>query len=151
MRYEGVPGQYDFKIIEFERYAMRIEEAVTGKQTVASPKSLSTLRLLQDRSSWNMAELEWRLGLPISALILALLAIPLGFVNPRAGRSFNLIMALVIYMLYNNMISLTNTWVGQGKLGPASGLLGLHVLMIAVVAVLFYHRLSVFSLRRLVR
>jgi len=147
-RYEGVPGQYDFKIVEFERYAMRIE-AVEGKQAAATPKSLSTLHLLQNRSSWNMAELEWRLGLPISALILTLLAIPLGFVNPRAGRSLNLIMALVIYMLYNNMISLTNTWVGQGKMSPATGLLGIHGLMLAVTVVLFYHRLSVFSLRRL--
>lgn len=150
MRYEGVPGQHEFKIVEFERYAMRIE-ATAVRQAAASPKALSTLHLLQNRSSWNMAELEWRLGLPISALILALLAIPLGFVNPRAGRSLNLIMALVIYMLYNNMISLTNTWVGQGKMTPAAGLLGIHVLMLAVVAALFYRRLSVFSLRRLVR
>ncbi|CAG0940096.1 Lipopolysaccharide export system permease protein LptF [Gallionellaceae bacterium] len=149
-RYEGVPGQYDFKVVEFERYAMRIE-AEEGKQASATPKSLSTLQLLQNRSNWNMAELEWRLGLPISALILALLAIPLGFVNPRAGRSLNLIMALVIYMLYNNMISLTNTWVGQGKIGPVSGFGGIHGLMLAVAVVLFYRRLSVFSLRRLTR
>jgi lipopolysaccharide export system permease protein len=151
MRYEGVPGQHEFKIVEFERYAMRIESTEAKQAAAASPKLLSTLQLLQNRSNWNMAELQWRLGLPVSALILALLAIPLGYVNPRAGRSLNLIMALVIYMLYNNMISLSNTWVGQGKMAPVAGLLGIHLLMFAVVAALFYRRLSVFSLRRLAR
>jgi lipopolysaccharide export system permease protein len=151
MRYEGVPGQHDFKIAQFERYEMRIEAATASRQAAAPAKSLPTLDLWRDRSSWNMAELEWRLGLPISALILTLMAIPLGFVNPRAGRSLNLILALVIYMLYNNMISLTNTWVGQGKISPASGLWGIHTLMFMVVAVLFYRRLSVYSLRRLTR
>lgn len=149
-RYEGAPGQRDFRIVEFERYAMRIE-AKEAKQESAPIKSMSTLHLLQNRSSWNIAELEWRLGLPLSALILTLLAIPLSFVNPRAGRSLNLVMALIIYMFYNNMISVTNSWVGQEKMGPALGLWGIHTLMFALMMLLFYRRLSVFSLRRLVR
>ena len=147
-RYEGVPGQYDFRMVEFERYAMRIE-AVEAKPNFVRPKSLPTLNLWLNPNSWNIAELEWRLGLPISALILALLAIPLSFVNPRAGRSLNLIMALVIYMLYNNLISVTNTWVGQGKISPAAGFLGLHLLMSTLVVLMFYRRLSMFSWRRL--
>lgn len=150
IRYEGTPGQRDYRIAEFKRYAMRIEEGKIKKEP-PSPKALSTLYLLQHRTSWNLSELEWRIGLPVSALILALMAIPLSFVNPRAGRSLNLIVALVIYMLYNNMISVTNSWVGQGKLAPGVGLWGLHALMLGVVLVLFYRRLSVFSIRRLVR
>lgn len=149
-RYEGTPGQHDYRIAEFERYAMRIK-AAEAKEDAPSPKSFSTLYLLQHRSPWNMSELEWRIGLPVSALILALMAIPLGFVNPRAGRSLNMILALVIYMFYNNMISVTNSWVGQGKMGAGIGLWGIHALMFVLVAVLFYRRLSVFSLRRLVR
>lgn len=149
-RYEGVPGRYDYRIAEFDRYAMRIEGGEI-KEEQPSLKSLSTLYLLRNRTPWNMSELEWRIGLPVSALILALTAIPLSFVNPRAGRSLNLIMALVIYMLYNNMISVTNSWVGQGKLAPGVGLWGIHVLMFGLMVVLFYRRLSVVSLRRLVR
>ena len=147
-RYEGVPGQRDFKVVEFERYAMRIE-AAEAKQEVAPLQSHSTLYLLQNPTSWNQSELEWRIGLPLSALILALLAIPLSFVNPRAGRSLNLVMALIIYMVYNNMISVTNAWVGQGKIGPTLGLLGIHLLMGILTALLLYGRMSVFSWRRL--
>ncbi len=146
-RYEGVPGQPDFRIVEFERYAMRIE-AVEVRRDFVRPKSLPTLHLLHNRSNWNISELQGRLGLPISALILALLAIPLSFVNPRAGRSLNLIMALVIYMLYNNLSSVINTWVGQGKMGPAMGLLGVHSLMFALMVLLFYRRISMFPWRR---
>jgi lipopolysaccharide export system permease protein len=149
-RYEGAPGQLDFKIVEFERYAVRIK-AVEARQRPVPVDSLPTLQLLQNLNSWNMSELERRLGFPLSALSLALLAIPLSFVNPRAGRSLNLIMALVIYMLYNNLISVTNTLVGQGKMGPIIGFWGVHVLMWMLMVLLFYRRLSVFSWRRLAR
>jgi lipopolysaccharide export system permease protein len=135
-RYEGTPGQQDYRIVEFERYAMRIEASET-KLKEPSPKAYTTLYLLQNQTPWNLSELHWRLGLPISAMILALLAIPLSFVNPRAGRSLNLMVALVIYMVYNNLISM--------------GLLGLHALMLALTALWFYHRMSVYSWRRWLR
>lgn len=149
-RYEGVPGQRDFRTIAFDRYAMRIE-AVEAAREQTPLKSQTTWYLLQHPDSWSVSELEWRLGLPVSAVILVLAAIPLSFVNPRAGRSLNLLTALVIYMIYNNLISMTNTWVGQQRLGAVAGLLGLHALMAALVALMFFRRLSVFSLRRLVR
>ncbi|MDO8991135.1 MAG: LPS export ABC transporter permease LptF [Sideroxyarcus sp.] len=149
-RYEGVPGQADFKIVEFERYAMRIEPAEM-KQEVANLRAYSSLYLLQNPTPENMSELLWRIGLPVSALILSLLAIPLSFVNPRAGRSLNLIIAVVIYMLYNNVMSVINSWVGQGKINAATGGLGIHLLMFSVMLVLFYHRSSVSPWRRLKR
>jgi lipopolysaccharide export system permease protein len=149
-RYEGAPGQLDFKIVEFERYAVRIK-TVEAKQRPVSADSIPTLQLLQNLSSGNVSELERRFSFPLSALSLALLAIPLSFVNPRAGRSLNLIMALVIYMLYNNLITITNTLVGQGKMDPVIGFWGIHMLMWIIMALLFYRRLSVFSWRRLAR
>ena len=92
-----------------------------------------------------------RLSLPLSALVLALLAIPLSYVNPRAGRSFNLIAALVIYMIYNNSISVSNSWVGQQKIGAVMGFATLHLAMLAVAALLFYHRMKIYSWKRLWR
>jgi len=146
-RYEGIPGQADFKIVEFERYAMRIEP-VELRQELPNVKAYPTSYLLQNMTPPNIAELEWRVGLPLSALVLSLLAIPLSYVNPRAGRSINLITAMVIYMFYNNMISVTNSWVGRGKLGPVAGLWGIHLFMFTVMLVLFYHRSSASPWRR---
>ncbi len=149
-RYEGVPGQADFRIVQFERYAMRIETE-EARRPVPKLQSVPTPDLLAKPDSWNISELEWRLSLPLSALVLALLAIPLSYVNPRAGRSFNLIAALVIYMIYNNSISVSNSWVGQQRIGAAAGFIVLHGVMLAVAALLFYHRSSIFPWKRLWR
>lgn len=146
-RYEGTPGQRDYRIVEFERYAVRIDSVPT-KQAQPYARTMSTPELWRTPTSWNLSELEWRLGLPISATILALLAVPLSYVNPRAGRSLNFVLAIVLYMLYSNMISVTNTWVGQGKLSPGIGLWGIHALMLAVAALMFYRRMTLFSLHR---
>lgn len=147
-RYEGTPGQLDYRVVEFERYAIRIE-SVAAKQAQPWSRTMSTPDLWRNRTTWNLAELEWRLGLPISAAVLALLAIPLSYVNPRVGRSLNLILAIVLYMLYSNMISVTNAWVGQGKLSPGIGLWGIHTVMLLITLLFFYRRMSLFSLRRI--
>ncbi len=146
-RYEGRTGQRDYSIIEFERYAIRID-SVPAKQARIWVRTMSTLELWRNPTSWNLAELEWRLGLPISAALLAMLAIPLSYVNPRAGRSLNLILAIVLYMLYNNMISVTNTWVGQEKLSPGIGMWGIHAVILMITVLMFYRRMALFSLSR---
>ena len=85
-RYEGTPGQRDYRIVEFERYAMRID-AVPVKQADPQVRTMSTLELWRNPTTWNLAELEWRLGLPISATILALLGDSLGL-RQSARRPF---------------------------------------------------------------
>lgn len=146
-RYEGTPGARDYRIVEFERYAMRIE-STASQQVVPIARTLSTPALWRNPTTWNLSELEWRLGLPLSAAVLSLLAITLSYVNPRAGRSMNLVLAMVLYMLYSNMISVTTTWVGQGKMSPGIGLWGIHVLMLLITVLLFYWRMTLFSFRR---
>ena len=147
-RYEGIPGRRDYRVVEFDRYAVRID-SVPAKQMLPNLNAMSTVELWSNPTTWNLSQLEWRIGLPISAAILALLAIPLSYVNPRAGRSLNLVVALVLYMVYTNMISVTNSWVGTGKISPALGLWVIHSVMLAVVVMLFYWRMSLFSMRRM--
>ena len=146
-RYEGMTGQRDYSIIEFERYAIRID-SVPARQARIWVRTMATPELWRNPTPLNLAELEWRLGLPISAALLAILAIPLSYVNPRAGRSLNLILAIVLYMLYSNMISVTNTWVAQGKLSPGIGMWGIHAVILMITVLMFYRRMALFSLRR---
>ena len=150
-RYEGEPGSADYRIYEFQRYAMRVESTDGRAPRAPTTKSLSTLELLRDPTAPNLAELSWRIGLPASALILTLLAIPLSFVNPRAGRSMNLLLALLIYMAYSNLLSITQAYIAQSRISLVFGLLGVHAVMLAILLGLFYRRLMVFSLFRLVR
>ena len=150
-RYEGEPGSTEYKVYEFERYAMRIDTLEGQSARAPTTKSVSTLQLLRERTPPHLAELSWRLGLPASALILSLLAIPLSFVNPRAGRSMNLVLALLIYMTYSNLLSITQASIAQSRISVAAGLLGVHAVMLVILLALFYRRLMVFSLFRFVR
>lgn len=149
-RYEGTPGRRDYRIVEFERYAMRID-SVPVKQAEPRLRTMTTLELWKNPTTWNISELEWRIALPVSTAILALLAIPMSYVNPRAGRSLNLILAIVLYMLYSNSINVSTTWVGQGKISAGVGLLGIHLVMLLVTALMFYRRMTLFSIRRAIK
>jgi len=104
--------------------------------------------LIVDASPSARAELLWRLGVPLSALVLAVMAIPLSFVNTRAHRSYGLVIALLLYFVYNNFLSLSQAWVAQGKLNPWVGILGAHGVMLLAVAALFYLRARQHAPRR---
>ena len=146
-RYEGLPGSTEYKISEFERYAMRIEAREASAST-PSAKSLPTLDLLRNPTPIYRGELAWRIGLPLSALILALFAIPLSFVNPRAGRSLNLVLAILVYMIYNNVLSIAQAWIAQQRISLPLGLWGVHATMLLILAMLFFRRLILFSVLR---
>jgi len=139
-RYEIEPGSPQFKIMEFERYAIRTEDSVV-REVEKLPGRLPVWELIRDGSYPNLGELLWRIGMPISAMLLALMAIPLSFVNPRAGRSANMMMAILIYAIYSNLLSVSKVWVAQGRLSFWVGAWLLHLLMAAVVALLFYRRM----------
>ncbi len=148
--YEGAPGSRQYRITDFERYEILIEEAEAAREA-PSTKSMNTAELLRARTPPALAELSWRAGLPISALILALLAIPLSFANPRAGRSLNLILALLVFMTYSNFLSVAQAWIAQQKISPWTGLWGVHIAMVVLLLLMFYKRLSIYSLFRLRR
>jgi lipopolysaccharide export system permease protein len=138
-RYEGTPGQLDYRIVQFERYWMRLDPVAAASQE-ANVRQASPVQLVADASPPARAELLWRLGVPVSALVLAVMAIPLSFVNTRARRSYGLIIALLLYFLYNNLLSLTQAWVAQGKFNPWAGMLSSHVVMLVAVIALFHWR-----------
>jgi len=143
-RYDGMPGTRDYKVMDFERYALRIEP-YEAKIEAPSSKALTTPALLKNPTLPNIAELHWRIALPISVILLALIAIPLSFVNPRGGRSLNLINALLIYMIYSSLLSTFQVWVAQGKVSPEIGLWPVHGGVFVLVVVLFYKRTNIHS------
>jgi lipopolysaccharide export system permease protein len=146
-RYEGTPGKLDYRIVQFERYWMRLDPVpVSGRETGIRQAPLN--ELLADATPPARAELLWRVGVPVSALILAVMAIPLSFVNTRARRSYGLMIALLLYFVYNNLLSLTQAWVAQGKLNPWGGMAASHVVMLFAVAALFWLRTRQFSPHR---
>ena len=143
-RYLGQPGRADFQSMEFERYRMRVSSQVPvmGSETPADALSTPALLALPDNRFTN-AELLYRISAPISCVVLMLLAIPLGFVNPRAGSSANLILALLIFFTYSNLSKLFEASVKQGKMSFHMAWWPLHLAALVVVAALFAWRLNV--------
>jgi lipopolysaccharide export system permease protein len=149
-RYEGTPGSADYRVMEFDRYGVRVETR-ESRGIVPTQKNMAIWELVEQPTPINLGELLWRVGIPLSALNLALLAIPLSFVNPRAGRTNNLVFALLTFMVYSNLVSVSQAWVAQGRLPFEVGVWAVHVVMFMGLLVLFSRRLMVFSWGRLWR
>ena len=114
-------------------------------------KSMSTADLFKRPGAQSVAEIFWRLAVPLMAILLTLMAIPLSYVNPRIGRSFNLMVAILVFATYYNWISFAQSNLGQGAIGLPVALVMTHGLMAAIVVVVFRRQLSVHSLLRSVR
>jgi lipopolysaccharide export system permease protein len=140
-RYEGTPGTLDYRMVDFNRYAIRIEPREAKRETPPT-RAQGTLALLGERKPDQVAELHWRLSLPIAVVLMALFAIPLAFVNPRSGRSWNLVLAVLVYALYNNLLSIFQAWTSKGVIPGWLGLWPVHATMLAVIAWLFWRQVG---------
>ncbi len=149
-RYEVEPGSPEFRILEYARYAIRIETR-EARGIEKSPKNTPTLELLASDQPRYRAELLSRISVPVSTIVLALLAIPLSFVNPRAGRSANLLLALFSYMIYHNLLVVSQAWVASGRISFFTGAVAVHLLMTCLLPLMFFRRIAVLSFARLFR
>ena len=145
-RYDGAPGDREYRVTEFERYAARIETR-EGVAPAVTHKNLPTWALIGDPTDLNLGELVWRIGIPISALVLVLLAIPMSFVNPRAGRSVNLLFALLTYVVYSNLLSISQARVALGRLDFSVGWWLVHAGMVVLLLIMFAQRMQLIRLR----
>ncbi|WP_226806861.1 LPS export ABC transporter permease LptF [Candidatus Vallotia cooleyia] len=138
-RYSGELGKPDFRIMEFAHYGVKIQtQQLVNRRPTAS--SMSTVALLSEPNNTNLAEFAWRTGLPLTALNLMLLAIPLAYQNPRRSRMINLLLGVLIYLMYSNLMNLVQALIEQGTIGFLTGLLGLHLIVSAIVAFMFWLR-----------
>jgi lipopolysaccharide export system permease protein len=142
-RYQGTPGQPDFQSMEFERYSMRVATRGPVLGTDTPTDAMSTPTLLLVKNQFTMAEVLYRVSAPIMCFILMLLAIPLGFVNPRAGSSANLILAVLIFFTYSNLTKLGENSVKLNKLTFGMAWWPLHLAVLLTVIALFAWRLNV--------
>jgi lipopolysaccharide export system permease protein len=139
-RYEGTPGMVDFKVMQFDKYGVRIESAPPVFTSDDSMKIRSTLELVALHTPRALGELVWRAGLPLSVICLAMLAIPLSFVNPRAGRSANLMIALFVYFIYSNAITIMQNYTTQSRLPFSISVWLIHAVVLAIAIAMLVWR-----------
>lgn len=140
-RYEGKPTEGDFKILEFKKYTVEIEPKVQPAVKLSS-KETPSIELLENPSPIASGELLWRIGLPLMALGLILIAIPLAYVNPRRGNYIVLLYAVFIYLIYSNLLNISQSLVSDSKETFQNAIWPIHVLGLIVALVLLNHRLN---------
>ena len=125
-RLEITVGQGDLKISEFEEYGTQIEGDLLGAANYIPVNTRPTLELLTNRTPAYMAELSWRLGMIFAAINFIIIGIAASSVNPRMGRSSNLVFALFCFIFYYNLLNLGQNWIANGAMSLAGFMLALH-------------------------
>jgi len=116
----------DRSLASFERYEVLTGERQMQRAANRTPKTMATLDLLRDPDARNQGELVWRLGLLFGAINLVLLAIGLAAINPRRANNWNLLFALMGFVVYYNLINLSQAWVAGGRLALAPAMAAVH-------------------------
>ncbi len=133
-RVENELGKTVIKITDFEEYGSKTGDAQEINANPGDAKLLSILVLIKSPTRANASELAWRLGLALAAVNFVVLAAALASVNPRGGRSGNLIFVVLTFLVYNNLINLGHSWIFGGSVSFAALLVMLHggVLLLAL-------------------
>ncbi|PCI21509.1 MAG: LPS export ABC transporter permease LptF [Piscirickettsiaceae bacterium] len=140
-RYEGVPGQADYKITKFQEYGVLIAKKSAAKVTFDT-KELDTSELMASSHPRAISELQKRLSIPLALITFALLAVPMSKVSPRAGMYGNLLTALLIYIVFENFMSLSHSWLIKGVTPAWVGVWWVHALMVVVALIVLVRSLG---------
>lgn len=111
---------------EFEDYRVVVGERAARLATRVPLRAMSTAELLHEPGLRHQGELSWRLGLLLGASNLLLLGIGLAATSPRRASNWNLLFALLAFIVYYNLIGLAQAWVASGRLALGMALLALH-------------------------
>ena len=125
-RLENPFDKSGLKLSEFETYGAKVGTEAIAPEDERPTRSLPTLSLLANPSAPNRGELGWRIGMLLAAINFVLLALAISNVNPRVGRSGNLLFALFSFVIYYNLLNLGESWVSSGRYGLPGFLITLH-------------------------
>ncbi|MHB1690285.1 MAG: LPS export ABC transporter permease LptF [Thiomonas sp.] len=145
-RYSHTAGEANYQVTGFAQMGIRLSALSTPAPTAGlseaarlantPSREISTPMLAMSHLPAWLGELSWRIGVPLSSILLVLMAVPLAATNPRAGRALQLIVAVLIYLAYINFLNAAQGWIDQRKLSLASALLLIHGSAAALLFVL---------------
>ncbi len=142
-RYEGVPGSAEFQVMKFAEHGIpfAIRESKPGQ---VSKEAQTLSELMDNLDAASVAEVQWRVSLPITLMVLTLIAVPLSRSPPRQGRYNNLIAGILLYIIYSNLLAASKVWLEQGQIPAWVGLWWVHLLFIAFAVVLLMRQNNAF-------
>lgn len=135
-RYDGQPGEGEYVVTRFRQHGIRLtdQELLSANRR---HKELSTPELWKSWKNYDVAEFQWRISTILLCIILAILALPLSKTSARQGRYTKVGLALLIYIIYTNLLNASRVWIERGEIPYAIGLWWVHLIMF-LVAIAFY-------------
>ena len=147
VRYEGLPGDKNINILDFNQYDLEIVSGEVQKSisNFSKIEEKTSIDLLMEGGNLANAEIQWRLSQPISILILSFIGVFLAKTSPRTGKGVNLLFGIIIFMLYNNGLLVAKNSIESGQLNPFLGLWSIHILLILFIIIFYQFRQGKFS------
>ena len=147
VRYEGLPGDRNVNILDFDRYDLEIVSGEVQKSlsNFSEIEEKTSIDLLMEGGNLANAEMQWRLSQPISILIRSFIGVLLAKTSPRTGKGVNLLFGIIIFMLYNNGLLVAKNSIESGQLNPFVGLWSIHILLILFIIIFYQFRQGKFS------
>ncbi|NIV17760.1 MAG: LPS export ABC transporter permease LptF [Woeseiaceae bacterium] len=130
-RYEGIPGTSQFRVVEFVEHGIPYRLPSLDPPE-PKPRAMTLIDLIKAGELAHIAEIHWRIGVPLATIILAILAVPLSRTQPRSGRYGRLAVGLLVFIIYLNMLSAAKAWVEQGTVSPVLGLWWVHATILVL-------------------
>ncbi|WP_299772951.1 LPS export ABC transporter permease LptF [uncultured Pseudoteredinibacter sp.] len=131
-RYEGKPGHQSYSVTKFAEQGQYLHVDDPGAVIPRKTDRKSTTELWQSEAISDNATLHWRFSLPVLVLIVSLLAVPLSKTNPRQGRYFKMIPAILLYIIYLVSLNAARGAAEDGKVSVWLGIWGIHGIFLAI-------------------
>jgi lipopolysaccharide export system permease protein len=136
-RLEGVPGSRQFRTSNYTELTIPVR-VPPANGVVTDLDAQPTAALLASPDPKRQAQLQWRLSMPLMCIVLTVLAVPLAHLKPRQGRYARVWLAVVVYLVYSNLISAGEAWIARGAIPVALGLWWAHAAVVLLaLAVIF--------------
>ena len=134
-RFDGIPGSTKFRIMRFAEHTVPIPMP-PAHDVVTDLDAAPTAALYASSAPSHQAKLQWRIALPLMCLMLAIIALPLSRLAPRQGRYARIWLAVVVYLVYMNLLSAGEIWLAQGRIPLYLGLWWVHGVMALLALVI---------------
>jgi lipopolysaccharide export system permease protein len=136
-RFEGVPGSAEFRMVRFAEHTVPIQVPTAG-DAIRNLEAQPSAALAASNQLEQRAELQWRIAMPLMCLVLAVIAVPLARLRPRQGRYSRVWVALLIFLVYSQLISVGKVMIGRGSLPPLLGLWWTHAVVIGLALLVIF-------------
>lgn len=150
-RFEGEPGDNRVEQTSFDQHGILLARQARRASGTWKSDQMTLKRLLKSKKLKHHVEFHWRVAVPVVLLVLALLAVPLSYIAPRQGRYGKVGVALLVLIVYLNLIAFARSQLEDGAIPLAVSFWWVHLLFLLLTLALIYKRNRGLSLRRVSR